>query len=84
MDSTEDRIRKVIVTLMGVEPDGVKRESSLVADLGADSLERVELVMAVEDEFAIEIPDEDAEPLHTVGQIIDYVETRLAVKSVAG
>ncbi len=77
MLSTEDRVRTLVVKLLEVEPQAVTREASFVANMGGDSLHRVEIVMAVEDEFDIEISDEDAEPLDTFGSMVDYVEKRL-------
>jgi len=68
-----DKITKVVVEKLGVKEDQVKADASFVDDLGADSLDRVELVMALEDEFDIEIPDEDAEKLNKVSDAISYV-----------
>jgi acyl carrier protein len=70
----EDRVRDLIVDQLGVSPEEVKREASFIDDLGADSLDTVELIMAFEEEFGIEIPDEDAEKMTTVGDAIDYLE----------
>ena len=70
----EDRVRDLIVDQLGVSPDEVKKEASFIDDLGADSLDTVELIMAFEEEFGIEIPDEDAEKMNTVGDAIDYLE----------
>jgi len=70
----EDRVRDLIVDQLGVSPDEVKREASFIDDLGADSLDTVELIMAFEEEFGIEIPDEDAEKMSTVGDAIEYLE----------
>lgn len=72
----EDRVKKVIVDQLNVKEE-VNTEDSFVEDLGADSLDTVELVMALEDEFEIEIPDEDAETITTVRQAIDYIEAHL-------
>lgn len=69
----EARVRKVIIDQLGVEEAEVKNEASFVEDLGADSLDTVELVMALEEEFDTEIPDEDAEKITTVQDAIDYV-----------
>jgi acyl carrier protein len=74
----EKKVREMIVENLGIDPEKVTVESSFVEDLGADSLDTVELVMAFEEEFALEIPDEDAEKLTTVGKAIDYLETKLA------
>ncbi len=73
-DSTEARIREIIVNELGVEADKVTDEASFVEDLGADSLDTVELVMAFEEEFGVDIPDEDAEQMRTVGDAISYLK----------
>ncbi len=73
MSNIEERVRKIIVEQLGVEESEVKNESSFVDDLGADSLDTVELVMALEEEFDTEIPDEEAEKITTVQAAIDYV-----------
>lgn len=70
----EDRVRDLIVDQLGVSPDEVKKEASFIDDLGADSLDTVELIMAFEEEFGIEIPDEDAEKMGTVGNALEYLE----------
>ena len=67
------KIKDIVVEQLGVDPDKVKIEASFIDDLGADSLDIVELVMAMEEEFSIEIPDEDAEKITSVQQAIDYV-----------
>ena len=72
--STEERVKKIIVEQLGVKEEDVKPEASFVEDLGADSLDTVELVMALEEEFDIEIPDEEAEKITTVQSAIDYVQ----------
>ena len=74
MSSIEDRVTKIIVEQLGVKPEDVKLEASFVEDLGADSLDTVELVMALEAEFETEIPDEEAEKISTVQAAIDYVK----------
>ena len=72
--SIEERVKKIIVEQLGVKEEDVKPEASFVEDLGADSLDTVELVMALEEEFEIEIPDEEAEKITTVQSAIDYVQ----------
>jgi len=68
-----DKVKEIIVEQLGVNPEEVTMEASFVNDLGADSLDTVELVMALEEEFNIEIPDEEAEKLDTVGKAIEYI-----------
>ena len=75
-DNTEEKVREIIINELGVEPEKVTSEASFVEDLGADSLDTVELVMAFEEEFGIEIPDEDAESLQTVGDAIRYLKEK--------
>ena len=77
MATIEERVTEIVSEQMGVDKAQVTRETSFVNDLGADSLDTVELVMEFEDEFDISIPDEDAEKIRTVGQAIDYVEAHL-------
>ena len=74
MDNFEQRVRKIIAEQLGVNEAEIKNESSFVDDLGADSLDTVELVMEFEDEFELSIPDEEAEKIQTVGQAIDYIK----------
>jgi acyl carrier protein len=69
-----DKIKEIIVEQLGVDAEDVNMESSFIDDLGADSLDIVELIMALEDEYNIEIPDEDAEKIETVGDAIKYIE----------
>ena len=73
MSDIEDRVKKIIVEQLGVKEEDVSADASFVDDLGADSLDTVELVMALEEEFETEIPDEDAEKITTVKQVIDYI-----------
>ncbi len=73
-ESSEDKIKDIIVEQLGVNAEQVTRESKMIEDLGADSLDAVELVMAIEEEFGIEVPDDQAEKLVAVGDIIDYVD----------
>ncbi|TLU68085.1 acyl carrier protein [Thalassotalea litorea] len=73
MSTIEERVRKIIVEQLGVKEEEAKNEASFVDDLGADSLDTVELVMALEEEFDTEIPDEEAEKITTVQAAIDYV-----------
>ncbi len=73
----EDRVKKVIVEQLGVEEDKVTLEASFVEELGADSLDTVELVMAFEEEFDIEIPDEDAVKILTVGRAMEYIKEKM-------
>ena len=77
MATIEERVVEIVAEQMGVDKAQVTRNTSFVNDLGADSLDTVELVMEFEDEFDISIPDEDAEKIQTVGQAIDYVEAHL-------
>jgi acyl carrier protein len=71
----EDKVKSIIVEQLGVDPEEVKTESAFVNDLGADSLDTVELVMALEEAFKIEISDEDAEKIHTVGDAVRYIQS---------
>ena len=69
-----DKVREIIVEQLGVEPDQVKPESNFVDDLGADSLDTVELIMSFEEEFGVEIPDTEEEKIKTVQDVINYIE----------
>ena len=73
MSDIEQRVKKIVAEQLGVNEADIKQESSFVNDLGADSLDTVELVMALEEEFECEIPDEDAEKITTVQQAVDYI-----------
>ncbi|MFT7300300.1 MAG: acyl carrier protein [Porticoccus sp.] len=77
MSSIEERVAKMVAEQLGVKEDDVKPASSFVEDLGADSLDTVELIMALEEEFDTEIPDEDAEKIATVQNAIDYINANL-------
>lgn len=77
ISNIEARVKKIIIEQLGVKEEQVTNESSFVEDLGADSLDTVELVMALEEEFELEIPDEDAEKITTVQQAIDYISAHL-------
>ena len=74
--SIDERVIRIVCNQMGTTPDKITKETSFVNDLGADSLDTVELVMEFEDEFEISIPDEDAEKIQTVGAAIDYITSR--------
>lgn len=75
MESIEQRVKKIVAEQLGVNEAEIKNESSFLDDLGADSLDMVELVMALEDEIETEIPDEEAEKITTVQQAIDYINS---------
>ncbi len=77
MENIEARVKKIVAEQLGVNEADVKAESSFVNDLGADSLDTVELVMALEEEFECEIPDEEAEKISTVQQAVDYVKSHV-------
>ena len=77
MSSVDERVKKIVVEQLGVSDGDVKNEASFVDDLGADSLDTVELVMALEEEFDCEIPDDEAEKITTVQQAIDYVNAHI-------
>ena len=72
----EDKVKEIIVEELGVDADKVKSDASFIEDLGADSLDTVELVMAFEEEFGAEIPDEDAEKLTSVGGVVTYLKEK--------
>ena len=76
MSTTYERLKKLVVEQLGVEEDEVKPEASFVDDLNADSLDLVELIMSLEEEFSPEISDEDAERIRTVGDAVEYIDER--------
>ncbi len=76
--AVEEKIKAIIAEQLGVKPEEVTPKASFVDDLGADSLDTVELIMALEEEFSIEIPDEEAEKMKTVGDAIKYIEEKAA------
>ena len=78
MTDVSDRVKKIVVEHLGVEPDKVAENASVIDDLGADSLDTVELVMAFEEEFGCEIPDDAAETILTVGDAIKFIQTNQA------
>jgi acyl carrier protein len=78
MAALEEKVKQIIVDQLGVDANEVTPEANFIEDLGADSLDTVELVMAFEEEFDIEIPDEDAEKMMTVGQAIEYLQKKKA------
>ena len=80
MSGIAEKVKTVIAEQLGVKPEEVTEQAKFVDDLGADSLDTVELVMALEEEFGVEIPDEDAEKITTVGEAIKYIEEKLASK----
>ncbi len=77
MSSVEERVKKIVVEQLRVKEDEITPDASFVDDLGADSLDTVELVMALEEEFETEIPDEDAEKITTVQQAVDYINAHI-------
>ena len=79
-ENLEERVKKIIVTQLAVDIAEVNPQSQFVQDLGADSLDTVELVMALEEEFDVEIPDEDAEKIKTVGEAVTYIKEKLSKK----
>ncbi|WP_267256441.1 acyl carrier protein [Coxiella endosymbiont of Ornithodoros maritimus] len=83
MATVEERVKKIVVEQLGVKEEEVTNSASFVDDLGADSLDTVELVMAFEEEFETEIPDEDAEKITTVQQAIDYIKEHSGSESTS-
>jgi len=82
--SIEEKVKDIIVEQLGVNPEQVTPQASFIEDLGADSLDIVELVMAFEEEFSVEVPDEDAEKLQTVGDVINYIKEKAKQQGDAG
>ncbi|MBD3246447.1 MAG: acyl carrier protein [Candidatus Omnitrophica bacterium] len=78
--SVEEKVKDIIAEQLGVKKEEIKPESSFIDDLGADSLDTVEVVMALEEEFGIEIPDEDAEKITTVGEATKYIDEKIKSK----
>ncbi|MFA7677734.1 MAG: acyl carrier protein [Candidatus Omnitrophota bacterium] len=78
--SVDEKVKDIISEQLGVKKEEIKPESSFIDDLGADSLDTVEVVMALEEEFGIEIPDEDAEKITTVGEAVKYIEDKINKK----
>ncbi|OGV46800.1 MAG: acyl carrier protein [Lentisphaerae bacterium GWF2_44_16] len=76
MSSIREKVKKIVVEQLGVSEDQVTDDAKFIEDLGADSLDQVELVMALEEEFGADIPDEDAEKMTTVGEAIKYIEEK--------
>lgn len=81
MSTIEARVKKIVVEQLGVKEEDVTNDASFVDDLGADSLDTVELVMALEEEFETEIPDEDAEKITTIQQAVDYITSHMEESS---
>jgi acyl carrier protein len=76
MEALSTRVHSIVTDQLGVDKDSLSPEANLLDDLGADSLDVVELVMALEEEFSIEVPDDDVENIRTVGDIVQYIEAR--------
>ena len=81
--SIEEKVKDIIVEQLGVNPEQVTPQASFIEDLGADSLDIVELVMAFEEEFSVEVPDEDAEKLQTVGDVVALIKTKVPARPLA-
>lgn len=80
MEEVQAKLKDIVIDRLNADEDQIKPEASFVEDLGADSLDIVELIMGIEEEFDIEIPDEDAEKLTTVGEAMSYVKTKLGAE----
>ena len=81
MSTIEERVKKIVIEQLGIKEDEAKNDASFVDDLGADSLDTVELVMALEEEFDTEIPDDQAEKIATIQHAIDYIEAHVNAKA---
>ncbi len=79
--NVEEKVKAIIAEQLGVKPEEVTPQASFIDDLGADSLDTVELVMALEEEFGVEIPDEDAEKMTTVGDALKYIQEKAGTKA---
>ena len=77
-DSIETQVKEIIVEQLGVDPEKVTTDATFIEDLGADSLDTVELVMTFEEKFSVEVPDEDAEKLKSVADVVAYIESHKA------
>ena len=77
MSSTGEKVKEIVVNQLGISPDQATPEAKFIEDLGADSLDQVELIMALEEEFGADIPDEDAEKLSTIGDAIKYINDHI-------
>ncbi len=77
-NNVERKVREIVAEQLGISEDEITRDSSFLNDLGADSLDIVELLMALEEEFSVEIPDEDAEKMASVGDVVEYIDARMA------
>ena len=80
MEEVKNKLKEIVMDRLNAEEDQIKPEASFVEDLGADSLDIVELIMGIEEEFDIEIPDEDAEKLTTVGEAMNYIKSKLSIE----
>ena len=80
LEEVQAKLKEIVIDRLNAEEDQIKPEASFVEDLGADSLDIVELIMGIEEEFDIEIPDEDAEKLTTVGEAMNYIKAKLGVE----
>lgn len=84
VESVAERVTRIVAEVLGFDVDEVAADATLVEDLGADSLDRVQLSLGLEDAFDLEIPDQDAAPLRTVADVISYIERRTAAQAITG